>query len=104
MSPANTSSDLLMSCGDWSSQPQEFNELYMTNALTSNPCLTNSSLRCEPIKPSDPVTSTLFICCAHFRTKAHFSGPNARDASGVPCKETRSSYMKPMSTRETTAQ
>src|SRR5271166_2480595 len=41
-----------------SSQPQSLKELYWLKARTRAPAATSCSARCEPIKPSAPVTST----------------------------------------------
>src|SRR5579862_1322353 len=42
----------------WSSQPQSLNELYWLIARTRAPAATSCSVRCEPMKPSAPVTRT----------------------------------------------
>src|ERR1700689_2919668 len=57
MSPANTSNLLRTSAAQRSSHPHELKELYRTNARTSYPARTKASVRCEPMKPSAPVTS-----------------------------------------------
>ena len=49
-----------------SSHPQLLNELYWLNALTLTPCASKRSTRCEPIKPSAPVTSACLISLAIF--------------------------------------
>src|SRR4030042_6258260 len=47
-----------MSLGNSSKRPLSSLELYRTKALTSSPCLTNSSARWLPINPPAPVTNT----------------------------------------------
>ena len=59
-SPRTIRAAFMTSRGKSSSQPQESNELYWASAVTCAPARTSASVRCEPMKPSAPVTRAFF--------------------------------------------